>query len=219
MTRPDRGLTLLECVIAILVVNLTLAMLAAPLLLVAATRLRNNRINQATEIARGEIDRLRVMMEQGVNVRGTSTNLLPPASAVAATLGNAAALSTQPPPTGPNPIASCTLPSSATMTCERQLNNTRFAVQIYRGQVVTDGNGLVLGYPVQVRVYSAEALPVPPDAVSSGQPISQATAMMTSGGPESERRPLVVLTTEIVRADAAETLSYLKPSTPKPSTP
>ncbi|BCX12453.1 MAG: hypothetical protein KatS3mg067_1391 [Thermosynechococcus sp.] len=210
MTRRDRGLTLLECVIAILVVNLALAMLAAPLVLVAATRLRNDRINQATEIARGEIDQLRVLMEQGVNVRSTSTAMLPPASTVGdATLGNAAALSRQAPPQA---IATCTLPLSATTACERELNNSRFAVQIYRGELTTTNSGLVLGYPVQVRVYNADAVPVPDGLFPPGQPIEQATATMTSGGPASERRPLVVLTTEIVRADAAETLSYLKPS-------
>ncbi|BAY51850.1 hypothetical protein NIES2134_105550 [Thermostichus vulcanus NIES-2134] len=212
MTCPTahRGLTLVECVIAILVVNLALAMLAAPLALIAATRLRNDRINQATEIARGEIDRLRVMMEQGINIHSSSTSLLPPASSVAATLGNAAALSTQLPPTGATPILNCILPPNPTTACERQLNNTRFGVQIYRGSLVTNSSGLVLGYPVQVRVYSAESLPVPIDAVSIGQPIEPATAMITSGGPESERRPLAVLTTEIVRADAAEALSYLR---------
>ncbi|URR35807.1 hypothetical protein NBE99_01355 [Thermosynechococcus sp. HN-54] len=204
------GLTLVECLIAILVVNLGVAMLAAPLLMVAATRLRNDRINQATELARAEVDRLRVMMEQGVEIRTTTTNVLPPASSVSATIGQAALLSAQPPPnslvdcfSSSNPLG---LPTSATQACRRRLNNTEFAVQVYRGQLSVNSANLVLAYPVQVRVYSAEAVPITTTATT---PITQEPAAMTSSLVGAERRPLAVLTTEIIRSDSSETLCRL----------
>ncbi|WNC31492.1 MULTISPECIES: hypothetical protein [unclassified Thermosynechococcus] len=197
------GLTLVECLIAILVVNLSVAMLAAPLLLVAATRLRNDRINQATEIARGELDRLRVMMEQGIDIREDS-GLLPPASTVGASVSNPSVLSRQAPPTS---LESCSLPNNATMACERQLNNARFGVQIYRGTLITDAARRVLAYPVQVRVYSAAALPMEPE--SNPDPIEPEAVMMTSSIVGAERRPLAVLTTVLLRSDSAETLPLM----------
>ncbi|WKT83246.1 MULTISPECIES: hypothetical protein [unclassified Thermosynechococcus] len=198
------GLTLVECLIAILVVNLSVAMLAAPLLLVAATRLRNDRINQATEIARGELDRLRVMMEQGIDIRADSHSLLPPASTVGASVSNPSVLSRQAPPTS---LTSCDLPSNATTACERQLNNARFGVQIYRGTMITDAARRVLAYPVQVRVYSAAALPM--ESEMNPDPIEPEPVMMTSSIVGAERRPLAVLTTVLLRSDSAETLPLM----------
>ncbi|MDR7922270.1 hypothetical protein RHK62_08745 [Thermosynechococcus sp. HY213] len=197
------GLTLVECLIAILVVNLSVAMLAAPLLLVAATRLRNDRINQATEIARGELDRLRVMMEQGIDIR-EDRGLLPPASTVGASVSNPSVLSRQAPPTS---LTSCNLPNNATTACERQLNNARFGVQIYRGTLITDTARRVLAYPVQVRVYSAAALPMEPE--SNPDPIEPEAVMMTSSIVGAERRPLAVLTTVLLRSDAPNTLPLM----------
>lgn len=203
---PNHGLTLVECLIAILVVNLGVAMLAAPLLMVAATRLRNDRINQATELARAEVDRLRVMMEQGVEIRTTTLDVLPPASSISATIGHADQLSAQPPP---NSLVDCSgalgLPTSATQACRRRLNNTEFAVQVYRGQLSVNSSNLVLAYPVQVRVYSAEAIPV----TTSATPVTQEPAAMTSSLVGAETRPLAVLTTEIIRSDSSETLCRL----------
>lgn len=202
----NQGLTLMECVIAILVVNLGVAMLAAPLLMVAATRLRNDRINQATELARAEVDRLRVMMEQGIEIRDTMASVLPPESSVRVTLDQANRLSQQP---APNSLADCSgslgLPSSANEACYRRLNNTEFAVQVYRGQLNVNSAGLVLAYPVQVRVYSAQAVPV----TSSETPIGEEPAAMTSSMVGAETRPLAVLTTQIIRSDSAQTLCRL----------
>ncbi|HIK36035.1 MULTISPECIES: type IV pilus modification PilV family protein [unclassified Thermosynechococcus] len=202
----NHGLTLVECLIAILVVNLGVAMLAAPLLMVAATRLRNDRINQATELARAEVDRLRVMMEQGVEIRSTTTSLLPPQSSVSATIGQANQLSAQSPPSS---LEDCSgalgLPTSATRACRRRLNNTEFAVQVYRGQLTVNSSNLVLAYPVQVRVYSAEVVPVTTATV----PVAQEPAAMTSSLVGAETRPLAVLTTEIIRSDSSEALCRL----------
>ncbi|WP_298977093.1 hypothetical protein [uncultured Thermosynechococcus sp.] len=205
---PDQGLTLVECIIAILVVNLGVAMLAAPLLMVAATRLRNDRINQATELARAEVDRLRVMMEQGIEIRRTTAGVLPPESFVrpTPTLGQADRLSAQPPP---DRLVDCPgnlgLPTNATQACRRRLNNTEFAVQVYRGQLTVNNADLVLAYPVQVRVYSAQAVPV----TASETPINQEPAAMTSSLVGAETRPLAVLTTEIIRSDSSQTLCRL----------
>ncbi|HIK26052.1 MAG TPA: hypothetical protein IGP91_10325 [Thermosynechococcus sp. M46_R2017_013] len=101
--------------------------------------------------------------------------------------------------------ASLGLPTSANEACSRRLNNTEFAVQIYRGQLNVNSAGLVLAYPVQVRVYSAQAVPV----TSSETPIGEEPAAMTSSIVGAETRPLAVLTTQIIRSDSAQTLCRL----------
>jgi prepilin-type N-terminal cleavage/methylation domain-containing protein len=61
----DQGLTLLECVVAIAIVALTGALMTPPLFLAAATRVQNRKAEQALQIAQGEIDRIRTLVEQG----------------------------------------------------------------------------------------------------------------------------------------------------------
>ncbi len=61
----EQGVTLLECLVAISVIAITGAMITPPLFLAAATRVQNQRSEQAQQIAQAEIDRIRVLVEQG----------------------------------------------------------------------------------------------------------------------------------------------------------
>lgn len=63
--KTDEGLTLLECVVAIAIVALTGALITPPLFLATATRVQNRRSEQALQLAQGEIDRIRTLVEQG----------------------------------------------------------------------------------------------------------------------------------------------------------
>lgn len=74
----NQGLTLVECVVAIVITNILLAALAAPLVMVTATRSQNDRINQASGLAISQVDQMRALMEQGVYQNAD----LPPASSV-----------------------------------------------------------------------------------------------------------------------------------------
>lgn len=62
--KSNEGLTLMEAVVAIAVVALTGALITPPLFLAAATRVQNRRSEQALQIAQGEIDRIRTLVEQ-----------------------------------------------------------------------------------------------------------------------------------------------------------
>ena len=64
-TSSAQGLTLIECIVAIAVIALTGVLITPPLFLAAATRVQNRRSEQALQIAQGEIDRIRTLVEQG----------------------------------------------------------------------------------------------------------------------------------------------------------
>lgn len=60
----DAGLTLLESLVAIVIVAVTLATITPPIFLATATRIQSRRAEQANQIAQGEIDRIRTLVER-----------------------------------------------------------------------------------------------------------------------------------------------------------
>ena len=76
--KTEEGLTLIECLLAILVVTVVLSFISPLMILSIATRLQNRRVEQAINIAQSEIDRIQVLMSQGVSVADEVN--LPPAS-------------------------------------------------------------------------------------------------------------------------------------------
>lgn len=93
LDRPssEQGLTIMECLVAVLLIIITIAMIAPPLVLATATRVQNRRAEQAMRVAQGEIDRLRTAVAMGLHA---PANL--PAVATGAT---AATLASVPAPT------------------------------------------------------------------------------------------------------------------------
>lgn len=63
----NQGLTIMECLVAILLIGLTTAMITPPLVVATATRVQNRRAEQALQIAQDEIDRISTMVQQGVH--------------------------------------------------------------------------------------------------------------------------------------------------------
>lgn len=60
----EQGLTLIECIMAILVIGVTGAAIAPMMLVSVATRVQSQKAEQAVELAQSEIDRVRVQFEQ-----------------------------------------------------------------------------------------------------------------------------------------------------------
>lgn len=202
----QKGLTLFECLVAILVVNLAIAMLTMPLAIVAATRLRNDRINKAGELARESLDRLRAMMEQ-IDVLTSDTSLLPPEATVTVTVLDD--LSGEPHPTS---VVNCAPPNpwftdDPSKACLRRVGSHEFGVQIVRGPL--QGNRQVNSYPVQVRVYEKRAIKSGASSTPTG-PIQEQPVLFTAASDQIEapnqEDPLVVLSTCILRARSPETL-------------
>lgn len=192
----NKGLTLLECLVAILVVNLALVMLTAPLTIVTATRLRNDRMNKATELGREYVDRFRALMEQ--NIR--SVDLLPP-------LSSTAQLDQQPHPTTIVGCGNRGVPSNPGQACERQVGLHRFGVQVIRGQVAENDSY----YPLEVRVYEAKA--IEGEGNEAPLPVREQPVLFTTSSDtiaSGSEAPLVVLRTIITRGDGGTTLIYLR---------
>jgi type II secretory pathway pseudopilin PulG len=61
----EQGLTIMECLVAILLIGLTVAMVTPPLLIATATRVQNRRAEQAMQLAQDEIDRISTLVQQG----------------------------------------------------------------------------------------------------------------------------------------------------------
>ena len=67
-------MTLIEGLVAILIASAVTVMITPPMFLSVATRLQNQRAEQATQLAHGQIDQIRVLMEQGISA-GAEGNL------------------------------------------------------------------------------------------------------------------------------------------------
>ena len=76
--RPtEQGLTLVEALAAIVIFGLSITAVTAPLMLSMATRVRAHRAQQAMQLAQGEIDRVRLLLERG-DINNDLVSLLPP---------------------------------------------------------------------------------------------------------------------------------------------
>lgn len=63
----NQGLTIMECLVAILLIGLTTAMITPPLVVATATRVQNRRAEQALQIAQDEVDRISTLVQQGIH--------------------------------------------------------------------------------------------------------------------------------------------------------
>lgn len=195
----EQGFTLLEALVAILIIAIAIAVIAPPILLSAATRVQNQRVEQATQIARGEMNRIKFLVERG----NYQIAELPPLTASDPIKDTAVPEA--------NPKSSSTVSRTATQGYFIYIDSDRnpntppepeFVVQTFYGKEQTvrvTRSGSPIDIPVAfmmgVRVYSARAFaggarPTLTDPISLG---------FTSG--VNLQRPLAVLYTPIVRSD------------------
>lgn len=76
------GFTLIESLVAMVVISITLVAITPPIFWATGTRVQNRRAEQALALAQGEIDRVRAQIERGISVDSTNpadvaTNYLP----------------------------------------------------------------------------------------------------------------------------------------------
>lgn len=60
----ESGLTLLECIVALVMMSVVAVAITPPLFLATASRVQSNRAEQAIQVAQGEVDKVRVTMER-----------------------------------------------------------------------------------------------------------------------------------------------------------
>ncbi|MGA7937190.1 MAG: type II secretion system protein [Kovacikia sp.] len=63
--QAEQGLSLIECLVAIIIVSLTILAITPPILLATGTRVQSRRAEQANHIAQSEVDRIRLLVERG----------------------------------------------------------------------------------------------------------------------------------------------------------
>ncbi len=208
------GLTLIESLVAIIVIAITVAAITPPIFVATATRIQTRRAEQARAIAQGEVDRVRTLMERGVD----NINQLPgvPAAAPASPQALPAAqlsvlttpmLSPIACPTGVDrypaatPVASDRLtPVDINGDCQPD-----YAMQVFRlPSTIPTGETIPFSFTMGVRVYAYRA-------TYAALSVQQSSLGLTTGRRDSgpQQRPLAVLYSQISRNDSSRSLGQI----------
>ena len=227
--RSDQGLTLIEGLVAIVVVSITLVSITPPIFWATGTRVQNRRAEQALQLAQGEIDRVRTIVDQGQATRA----LLPPPVAGAILRGEGAV--SVPAPSTPKagivtvnpgcPTANRYDGSQQEVSQYIQINtdpnpgnssdcSPNFLMQTFRstgldgnGNPITDSTTIPEGFVMGVRVYSIVA---EPNLIGSKAETTQASLKGTNGLGNQLTRPLAVQYSTIVRSNASKNLNLYR---------
>lgn len=210
----ERGNSLIEVIAAIVMFSITVAAIAPPLALSAATRIQNRRIQQANVLAQQEIDRVAALLERPLGIQqDLETGLLPP-------LSGTSLAATPAPTTLVNTRGAIGSPSDALLFDIDGDNQDDFFIQVIGSSAVrlSVGNiGQVGILQMEVRVYdiaAAENLgaldttPINSGLVSS---LTQASTM-----------PLIVRQSVLSQSDGGLTLQDFQNficQDPPPNTP
>ncbi|MBD2091368.1 type II secretion system protein [Microcoleus sp. FACHB-1515] len=203
-----QGLTLVECIMAIVVIALTSAMITPPLFIAAATRMQNQRAEQAMQIAQGEVDRIRALVEWAEH----TPDRLP-------TPSQSNPIGATPPPTSLSSIQSkdtaCNtysdeqrLPVATAFgvdTTDDGNCQPDFAVQMFRSNPPEPVPGEQRGRPgtfcLVVRVYGKPAINEAGDGFVGQLETAPASLRFTTGEGNQRTRPLAVITTPMIWSD------------------
>lgn len=195
----EQGMSLLECLMAIVVVTLVITFLTPPIFISVATRIQNRRAEQAIQLAQGEIDRVRRTLERGVY---TDTDLPPQGSVGDNNFRQQAA----PNSTAPLP-ANQLYQTSATTGVSVDVNGdgtNDFIVQTYRTPGVRDNTGKLVGFNAGVRVYTFSISQN--WGLVENPPLRSASLKFSTALGQQQRRPLALMYTSVVRSDTRTSL-------------
>ncbi len=232
---PDRGLTLIEGLVAIIIVSITLVSITPPIFWATGTRVQNRRAEQALQLAQGEIDRVRTVMDQGK----ATINLLPPVpSALTDNNLRSANIAAPTIPKDTNVVTvnpQCTnlddgkAPDSTQKYLQVNTDpnpenakdcKANFLVQTFRSKGIDENGGdpnttglIPVGFVMGVRVYSIVA----ESNLKAGKGLTeQASLKGTNGLGNQLTRPLAVQYSTIVRSNASQNLDIYRKLCPTP---
>lgn len=214
LKRSEQGYTIMESLVAIVVVTIILVSTAQTLALVVATRVQNRRAEQAQALAQQEVDRIRVLVEQG----GFAETDLP-------ALSSASSLEEVPAPTALfnqqrsahntcNTYQGGQVPVNQVLRVDSEVDSenpndceTDFLIQTFRvNEQVIRADSLPEGFEMGVRVYSARA-----EQNLGSLGTEAASLQMTTGTGRQTTNPLGLIYTKIVRNDQNHSLCLLNP--------
>lgn len=216
VTGKEAGLTLIEGLVATLIVSAVIVGITPMMFLSVATRIQNRRAEQALQLAHGQIDQVRVLMEQGIHQGNIDqiTPQLPP------TAGEANINEVGPPTSFVTSLMSTNsdchefenlggvepneaFPVDVNGNCEID-----FYIQTFRTNQITvtteaaeDGPDVPLMFRMGVRVYYQNARSRLGDLETE-----PASLVMTTGEGQQTRRPLASLYTVMSQGDTKQSL-------------
>jgi type II secretory pathway pseudopilin PulG len=220
----EQGWTLLEGLLAMVVIAITVVSISPPLLWATATRVQNQRAEQALKLAQSEIDRVRAAVERGETDSGR-LNRLPSVAGDEAFVRNGAGIAAPTAPKATTMISSrdtCAADNGIAPAVNQFLQvdtngdcTPDFLIQTFRSQGLDGdanrfGNGTgtnntqLAGFVMGVRVYSVLA-----DAelrAGRGQRVP-APLKATSGLGNQRTHPLAVMYSTIVRSSSSSNLA------------
>lgn len=207
--QTESGLTLMEALVAILMVSAVMVAITPPIFLAVATRVQNRRAEQAIQLAHGQIDQVRVLMQQGltderqlpIDAGGDETQV--PAiqtiyKDIQSTNFTCSEYDKKYNPKNPTQLAATTaLPTDINGDCEPD-----FLVQIFRTKQETfPGSNIPVIFRMGVRVYSIVA-----ENNLGELQTTKASLKLTTGTGQQDRYPLVVMYTTLSRSDVSGAL-------------
>ena len=232
----EKGLTLIECLVAISVIAATSATIAPVMVLSVATRVQNQKAEQALQLAQGEIDRVRLLVERNSTYTVADLKLAEsaeaplPATVADPTLKGTAITATLKPNSLTGNWSASTYTPSAYEAREVDTNgdsNPDFVIQSFRGGAVTvpittasGSTNMPVAFDMGVRVYDYAAITQGTGDIATTLETEPAGLAFTSGEGQRGRRPLAVLYSQITNSDNSQSLceymEYLRK--PIPST-
>lgn len=205
----EQGFTLLESLMGMVVISMVVVTITPPIFLAVATRVQNRRAEQAMQLAQGEVDRVRVLMEQG------DSNLPTIASGLNNDITSGSTPTTLSTTIKSNNTSCSNLDTGTQVAANKALQvdinrdcQPDFLVQTFRDGGTTalgaGGNQIPIVFRIGVRVYAAMAK----DNLNNLEK-SCASLQLTTGEGSQRKRPLAAMYTTIARSDST-TVSLAK---------
>ncbi|MGD1902531.1 MAG: hypothetical protein ACFB9N_09860 [Geitlerinemataceae cyanobacterium] len=217
---PTSGITLIEGLVAILITSAVTVAITPPIFLSAATRVQNRRAEQATQLANGQIDQVRVLMEQGVQSgnagEGGNLDQLPenagngglesvpaPSSVFGLMQSTNFSCSTYDDGGAPQVPAAQALPVDINGDCELDFYVQSFRVneQLSTVDAASGEEPVPIVFGMGVRVYYRNA------EIEGGElSIEPASLTLTNGTGQQTKFPLAVMYTSLAQGDLETSL-------------
>lgn len=209
----EKGLTLLECLMAVTVMGLTISLVLPPLLIAAATRVQTRRAEQSLQLAQGEVDRIRNLVAINRHnlsslpekISGSSIESAAAPTQVSSeikTSGNCSGSTfvRTPPPLSPTTVLKVDIDADCQPDLLMQVFRTegKFADEQLNK---TEGERRPAEFDLGVRVYSIVA-----QSNLGNLDRQQASLGLTNGQKNQMKAPLAVLYTRISWSDRDGTL-------------
>ncbi|MEO0537989.1 MAG: type II secretion system protein [Cyanobacteria bacterium P01_A01_bin.123] len=206
-SHPDteQGLTLIECLVALVVIALTVGSVTPALVISVATRVQSQKAEQAIEVAQAEIDAVRITLERG-NYDAAS---VPQSVAALDDTTYSTTTNSVQGYVGPayGVLNDASTPYNALPTDQARAvdvdgdGTSDFGVQVFRTPGQDDSDGNPIAFSMGVRVYDVRAI----NAQSTGNLVID-EARIGATGTEGQRgeRPLATVYTVLAKGDVEE---------------